>query len=59
MAKPKYEALIKFKDMEDDGKLYKKGDRFPKPANKKVEDDRISELLSSENKAGKPVIKEV
>ncbi|MDX8288834.1 hypothetical protein SLL00_03475 [Metabacillus indicus] len=59
MTKPKYEALIKFKDKQDDSKVYEKGDRFPKPANKKIEDERIQELLSSDNKAGKPVIKEI
>jgi hypothetical protein len=59
LTKSKYEVLIKFKDGQDGGKLYKKGDRYPKPANKKIEDERIKELLSSNNKIGKPVIKEV
>lgn len=58
MAKPKYEALFAFKDVEE-GKVYQKGERYPKPANKKVSEERLNELLSSENKLGKPVIKEV
>jgi hypothetical protein len=57
MTKQKYEAIINFKDGQDSGKLYKKGERYPKPANKKLEDERIEELLSSNNKVGKPVIK--
>jgi hypothetical protein len=57
MTKQKYEAIINFKDGQDNGKLYKKGERYPKPANKKLEDERIEELLSSNNKVGKPVIK--
>lgn len=59
MAKKKFEAIVDFKDLQDNGKIYKAGDTYPKPANKKVEDDRIEELLSSENKMGKPVIKEI
>ncbi|WEZ09581.1 hypothetical protein P5663_06990 [Priestia flexa] len=59
MAKVKYEALLKFKDLEDEGKVYDKGERYPQPTNKKVSEKRLNELLSSDNKLGKPVIKEV
>lgn len=59
MAKLKYEALIDFKDGQDNNKVYKKGERYPKPAKKKIEDERLQELLSSNNKLGKPVIKEL
>lgn len=59
MAKPKYEVIIKFKDLEDGGKIYNIGDRYPKPANKKVAEDRLEVLLSSNNKLNKPVIKVV
>lgn len=55
--KVRYEAIVDFKDGQDNGKLYKAGDTYPKPVNKKVEDDRIQGLLTKENQAGKPVIK--
>jgi len=58
MTKIKYEVINDFKDLQDNDKIYLKGDRFPKPANKKVSEDRIQELLSDKNKQGKPVIKE-
>lgn len=58
MAK-KYEAIAKFQDGEDGGKLYEKGDRYPFPANKRINKDRIKELMSDDNKLGYPVIKEV
>jgi hypothetical protein len=50
---------VDFKDLQDKGKIYRKGDTFPKPGNKKVEKERLEELLSTENKPGKPVIKEI
>lgn len=53
----KYIVASNFKDLEDGGKLYKKGDTFPQPANKKISKKRLDELLSKDNKAGKPVIK--
>ena len=59
VAKVKYEALLAVKDRQDGGKEYKKGERYPQPSNKKVSEERLNELLSSENKLGKPVIKEV
>lgn len=57
--KSKYEAIVDFTDLKDDKKVYKKGDIFPKPANKKIDEERIGELLSHDNKLGKPIIKEV
>nr|WP_229671654.1 hypothetical protein [Lentibacillus kapialis] len=54
----KYEVIAGFRDKNDD-KEYFVGDRYPKPANKKVEEARIKELTSSDNNAGKPLIKEV
>lgn len=56
--KAKYEAVVDFKDLQDNDKVYKKGDSFPKPANKKVEEERIAELLSHDNRRGFPQIKE-
>lgn len=57
--KKKYQAVVDFKDLQDKEKIYRKGDTFPKPGNKKVEEERLEELLSSDNKMGKPVIKEI
>jgi hypothetical protein len=60
MAKSKkYQVIEDFKDLQDKGKIYRKNDPFPKPANKKVDEDRLEELLSSENNQKRPVIKEI
>ncbi|MEP9852107.1 hypothetical protein ABDK10_05330 [Staphylococcus aureus] len=59
MSKIKYEVISDFKDGQDKEKIYKVGENFPKPSNKKVSKARIEELSTSENKAGKPLIKEV
>ncbi|GKV64680.1 MULTISPECIES: hypothetical protein [unclassified Sporosarcina] len=55
---PKYEVLHDFKDLEDKGKIYRKGNSFPQPANKKIKKDRIEELSSTKNKLGKKLIEE-
>lgn len=57
--KKKYEVIHDFKDLQDNNKIYRIGELYPKPANKKIEEERILELLTSENKLGKSVIKEV
>lgn len=57
--KKKYEAVVDFTDLEDGGKIYREGDAYPKPANKKVSEERLEALLSSDNKRNEPVIKEV
>ncbi|MFJ7756323.1 hypothetical protein ACQKGI_19970 [Peribacillus muralis] len=57
--KRRFDVIEDFKDLQDKNKLYFKGDRFPRPANKKVETERLEELLSSKNKLKKPVIKEI
>lgn len=54
----KYNVIAGFRDKETD-KEYFVGDRYPKPANKKVSEERLQELLSSNNNAKKPLIKEV
>ncbi|MFD9629009.1 hypothetical protein [Peribacillus muralis] len=56
--KRRFEVIEDFKDLQDKNKLFFKGDRFPRPPNKKVEPERLEELLSSDNKLKKPVIKE-
>ncbi|MGX7596291.1 hypothetical protein ACWNS2_13750 [Planococcus plakortidis] len=63
MTKKKYIALVDFTDLQDkekDGKdkVYKKGKPYPRPANKKVSDERLAELLSADNRRNEPVIKE-
>ena len=59
MAKKKYEVLQKFVDLQDKKKVYNVWDSFPKPANKKVTEERINELSSENNKRGKALIKEI
>ena len=55
----KYEVLKTFKDLQDTDKLYKKGKTFPRPANKKIDEERILELSSSDNRQRKPLIKKI
>lgn len=59
MAKKKYEVVNLFTDLQDNNKRYEPGDRYPKPANRKVSHERILELTSSDNKQGKVLIKEI
>lgn len=54
----KYVVIEGFRDLKD-GKEYFVGDRYPKPANKKVSEKRLKELSSKNNKAGRPLIKKV
>lgn len=58
MSKIKYEVIQDFKDLQDNNKIYLKGDTFPKPSNKKIEEERLTELLSDKNNQGRPVIQE-
>ncbi|EHL7166342.1 hypothetical protein LUU05_002212 [Staphylococcus pseudintermedius] len=55
----KYEVLKTFKDLQDNDKLYEKGKIYPRPANKKVDEERILELSSSDNRQRKPLIKKI
>lgn len=55
----KYEVIRDFVDSQDKNKKYKVGDSYPQPANKKISGERLAELLSSDNKLGQPVIREV
>ncbi|MFK4389794.1 hypothetical protein ABH916_001722 [Peribacillus frigoritolerans] len=48
--KKKYQAIVNLKDLQDKGQIYRNGDTFPNTANKKVEDERLEELLSFDNK---------
>lgn len=53
----KYVVLHDFKDLEDKGAVYFKGDTYPRKG-LHVDDERIQELSSDENKIGKQLIKE-
>lgn len=55
----KYVVIKDFKDLQDKNKVYEVNNPYPMPANKKVSEERIAELLGSNNKQGNPVIKEV
>lgn len=55
----KYKVLKTFKDLQDNDKLYKKGATFPRPVNKKIDEERILELSSSDNRQRKPLIKKI
>lgn len=57
--KTSYEVIRDFTDLQDGNKVYRKGDTFPKPANKKIDSERLEGLLQGDNKQGRPVIKEV
>lgn len=46
---PKYTVVTDFKDLQDNKKLYKKGDRYPKPVNKKISKERLEELSTKNN----------
>lgn len=54
----RYEVIVAFSDAKDRNKKYEVGDSYPHPANKKISQDRLKELLSSNNKLGQPVIRE-
>ena len=59
-----YKVIHPFRDLEDTGKTfpngreYAVGDEFP-ATKRKVQDDRIEELLGNKNKIGRPLIAEV
>lgn len=53
----KYIVVHDFKDLEDNGAIYFKGDKYPRKS-VQVDDERIQELLSTNNKIGKQLIKE-
>ncbi|WP_117161343.1 hypothetical protein [Paraliobacillus sp. X-1268] len=58
LAKVKYIVIESFRDLEDD-KEYEKDKAFPRPANKNIKQERLDELASSDNKAGRPLIQKV
>lgn len=54
-----YRVIHDFKDLQDKNKIYRAGDSYPAPANKKVSDERLNQLLSKNNRQGLAVIQEV
>ncbi len=52
-----YIVLEDFADLKDKNKVYRKGEQFPRPANKNVSKKRFEELSSAKNRMGAPLIK--
>lgn len=57
MSMSKHVVIYRFKDLQDNDHVYNVGDKFPRKG--RVKKTRIEELMSSENKIGKPLIVEV
>ena len=55
---PTYVVIHDFKDLQDNNTVYIAGDIYPRRAESDPDEERIQELLSSNNKIGKPLIKE-
>jgi hypothetical protein len=55
----RFEVIENFIDSQDKRKKYKVGDSFPQPANKKISEERLTSLLSADNKLRRPVIREI
>lgn len=55
----KYIVVEDFTDLQDKDKVYRKGDVYPNPVNKKISKKRLDELATSKNRIGAPLIKEI
>ena len=53
-----YKVIYRFSDLQDENHIYNIGDIYPRKG-VDVAEDRITELLSSENKIGQPLIEKV
>ncbi len=53
-----YKVLKDFKDLQDDGYIYRVGDTFPRPG-ASVGEDRILELSTVKNQRGEILIKKI
>lgn len=51
-----YRVIHKFKDLQDNGRIYNVGDIYPRD-NVAVSKDRLNELKTNKNKIGIPLIK--
>ena len=50
-----YRVLKKFRDLQDGGRLYEPGDKYPRPG-LEVDDSRLEELSSNRNRRGVALI---
>lgn len=59
----KYIVIHDFTDLQDSSKgknkVYRSGDSYPTPANKKISDERIAQLSGKNNRLGVALISEV
>lgn len=53
-----YIVMHDFKDLQDKNKIYRAGDVYPSPANKKVSEKRLNELKTKNNRNGIQYIRE-
>ena len=53
-----FKVIHDFKDLQDDDKIYKVGDKFPRKGYEPTE-KRIAELLGKRNKIGESLIEEI
>lgn len=53
-----YKVIVRFMDLQDENHIYEVGDTFPRDG-VKVSTDRISELMSCENKIGCTLIEKI
>ncbi|MEC5422395.1 hypothetical protein QGM71_02680 [Virgibacillus sp. C22-A2] len=53
-----YVVIHDFKDLKDNDTIYIKDDIYPRRADAVLSEGRVQELMSGENKIGKPLIKE-
>lgn len=55
----RFEVIRDFKDLQDKNKIYRAGDSYPTPANKKITEKRLEQLKTKNNKNGIQYIREV
>ncbi|GAA5416195.1 hypothetical protein Pryu01_01227 [Paraliobacillus ryukyuensis] len=53
-----YVVIHDFKDLKDRDIIYVKDDVYPKRVDSEISEERFQELMSDQNKIGKPLIKE-
>ena len=53
-----YRVIREFADLQDKNHVYRVGDKFPR-TKRKASKERCKELLSTNNRIGKPLIEEV
>ena len=53
-----YVAAVRFADRQDGNRIYEAGEQFPR-FGLSVTDERIAELMGSDNRAGYPLIKRI